>query len=95
MYAGRIIEEGGAATVFDRPAHPYAAGLLAALPPLSGPRRPLKAIRGRVSEPWAMPRGCAFAPRCDGRIPACDAAMPDLRAVAPGHQVACIRAASA
>ncbi len=92
MYAGRIVEEAGAAAVFDHPAHPYASGLLAALPPLSGPRRRLQAIPGRVPEPWAMPPGCAFAPRCDSRIEACDAAVPDLRAVAPGHRAACIRA---
>ena len=92
MYAGRIVEEADAAALFARPAHPYAAGLLGALPPLSGPRRRLLAIPGRVPEPWAMPPGCAFAPRCDRRIEDCDAAVPGLHAVTPGHRAACIRA---
>jgi peptide/nickel transport system ATP-binding protein len=92
MYAGRIVEEAPAAALFERPAHPYATGLLGALPPLTGPRRPLLAIPGRVPEPWAMPPGCAFAPRCPQRIDACDAAVPGLDAVAPGRRAACIRA---
>ena len=92
MYAGRIVEEADAAALFARPAHPYASGLLGALPPLSGPRGRLLAIPGRVPEPWAMPPGCAFAPRCDRRIEDCDAAVPGLHAVTPGHRAACIRA---
>ena len=94
MYAGRIVEEAPAAALFARPAHPYATGLLGALPPLHGPRRPLTAIPGRVPEPWAMPPGCAFAPRCPQRIDRCDAAVPDLAPVAPGRRAACIRAAA-
>jgi peptide/nickel transport system ATP-binding protein len=95
MYAGRIVEEAPARVLFDRPAHPYAAGLLGALPPIAGKRRPLLAIPGRVPEPWAMPPGCAFAPRCSRRIDRCDAGVPDLASVAPGRRAACIRAEAA
>ena len=91
MYAGRIVEEAPAAALFAKPAHPYTAGLMGALPPLTGPRRRLTAIPGRVPEPWAMPPGCAFAPRCPRRIDACDAAVPLLREVGAGHHTACIR----
>jgi len=91
MYAGRVVEETAAAALFARPAHPYAAGLLAALPPMDGPRRPLAAIPGGVPEPWAMPPGCAFSPRCPRRAPACDTVPPRLAAVAPGHRAACVR----
>ena len=94
MYAGRIVEEAPAAALFERPAHPYATGLLGALPPLHGPRRPLLAIPGRVPDPGAMPPGCAFAPRCPRRIDPCEAAVPCLGAVAPGRRAACIRAAA-
>ncbi len=94
MYAGRIVEEAPAAALFASPAHPYAAGLLGALPPLAGPRRKLLAIPGRVPEPWAMPPGCAFAPRCDRRVDACDAAVPSLNPLSPGRRAACIRAAA-
>ena len=91
MYAGRIVEETAAADLFAAPAHPYAAGLLAALPPIDGPRHPLAAIPGGVPEPWAMPPGCPFAPRCPRHVAACDAAPPALMTVAPGHRAACIR----
>ncbi|MBP0445308.1 ABC transporter ATP-binding protein [Roseomonas sp. SSH11] len=91
MYAGRIVEETASADLFAAPAHPYAAGLLAALPPIDGPRRPLAAIPGGVPEPWAMPPGCPFAPRCPRHVAACDAAPPALMTVAPGHRAACIR----
>ncbi len=94
MYAGRIVEEAPAAAMFARPAHPYATGLLGALPPLTGARRPLAAIPGRVPEPWAMPPGCAFAPRCPRRIAPCDAAIPALAAVAPARRAACLRPAA-
>ena len=90
MYGGRIVEETASADLFA-PAHPYAAGLLAALPPIDGPRRPLAAIPGGVPKPWAMPPGCAFAPRCPRRVPDCDAAVPRLSTVAPAHRAACIR----
>jgi peptide/nickel transport system ATP-binding protein len=92
MYAGRIVEEASAQTLFDAPAHPYSRGLLAALPPMDGARRPLAAIPGSVPEPWAMPPGCAFAPRCTHRTAACDAAVPLLAQVGgdPAHQAACV-----
>ena len=92
MYAGRIVEEAPAAALFDQPLHPYAVGLLGALPPIDGPRRPLAAIPGSVPEPWAMPPGCAFAPRCALAIPACAEAVPALRGLAPERRAACIRA---
>lgn len=91
MYAGRIVEETAAADLFTMPAHPYAAGLLAALPPIDGPRRPLAAIPGGVPEPWAMPPGCPYAPRCPRHVAACDIAVPRLSTVAPAHRAACIR----
>ncbi|MBP0493941.1 ABC transporter ATP-binding protein [Pararoseomonas indoligenes] len=91
MYAGRIVEETASAELFSAPAHPYAAGLLAALPPMDGPRRPLAAIPGGVPEPWAMPPGCPYAPRCPRHVAACDRAVPPLIPVAPAHRAACIR----
>ena len=94
MYAGRIVEEAPAAALFERPSHPYSTGLLGALPPLTGPRRPLLAIPGRVPEPWAMPPGCAFAPRCARSVEPCAAGVPPLARVAPDHRAACIRAAA-
>ncbi|MBL6082148.1 ABC transporter ATP-binding protein [Belnapia sp. T18] len=92
MYAGRIVEEAPVGRLFERPTHPYTQGLLGALPPLDGPRRPLAAIPGGVPEPGAMPPGCAFAPRCTQAEPACAAGVPEAVAVEPGHAAACLRA---
>jgi peptide/nickel transport system ATP-binding protein len=95
MYAGRIVEEAPVARLFDAAAHPYTQGLLGALPPIDGPRRRLAAIPGGVPEPWAMPPGCAFAPRCPHHAAACDAGVPDGRMLAQHHRAACIRIAGA
>ncbi len=95
MYAGRIVEQAPTSRLFAAPTHPYTQGLLGALPPLDGPRRPLSAIPGGVPEPWAMPPGCAFAPRCAHRTAACDTATPATITLAEGHAVACLRASVA
>jgi oligopeptide/dipeptide ABC transporter ATP-binding protein len=93
MYAGRVVETGGARQLFEGPAHPYTRGLLGSIPTLRTDRgKPLHAIEGSVPSPAALPRGCSFAPRCPLCIPACEAAMPELITVAPGHQARCIRA---
>lgn len=91
MYGGRIVEEAPADALFAAPRHPYARGLLDALPPLHAQRR-LVAIPGAPPDPRAMPPGCAFAPRCAHVAPACVASPPPLRAIAPGRRTACARA---
>ena len=95
MYAGRIVEEAPIAQLFDAAAHPYTQGLIGALPPMGGPRRRLAAIPGGVPEPWAMPPGCGFAPRCEFRSAPCDAAIPGLMGLSGQHRAACIRVAPA
>ena len=95
MYAGRIVEEAPVARLFQSAAHPYTQGLIGALPPMDGPRQRLAAIPGGVPEPWAMPPGCGFAPRCQFRSAPCDAGMPGLVGVSGQHRAACIRLAPA
>ena len=95
MYAGRIVEEAPVAQLFDAAAHPYTQGLIGALPPMDGPRRRLAAIPGGVPEPWAMPPGCGFAPRCEFRSAPCDSAIPGLMGLSGQHRAACIRVAPA
>jgi peptide/nickel transport system ATP-binding protein len=93
MYAGRIVEQAPTDALFDLPAHPYTKGLLAAVPPLAGPRQRLVSIKGNVPEPWNMPPGCAFAPRCPLAGDDCALETPPMRTVSPGHHAACLRVA--
>ncbi|UPK31626.1 ABC transporter ATP-binding protein [Bradyrhizobium sp. 186] len=92
MYAGRIVEQAPASQLFADPVHPYAQGLIGALPPLDGPRRRLTAIPGTVPDPAMMPTGCAFAPRCVLATEPCGLAAPSLAPIADDRAVACIRA---
>ncbi len=91
MYAGRVVEAAPAARLFANPEHPYTVGLLGAAPKLAGGVGRLASIEGTVPDPLALPPGCRFAPRCPFSQGQC-AEMPALRAVAPGHAVACWRA---
>ncbi len=93
MYAGTVVEQGDAAAVFARPAHPYTRALLAARPRIGLARGTrLATIPGRVPALHERPPGCAFAPRCALAEAACRAAEPGPRAVAPGHAARCIKA---
>ena len=94
MYAGRIVEEAPSDALFEDPRHPYTRGLMAALPDLDGPRRALVAIPGTVPEPWNLPPGCSFAPRCPDAGPACAAAVPPLLPAGARRRAACVRVAA-
>lgn len=91
LYAGQVVEDGPVADVLARPAHPYAAALLRAVPRIEGTRpEDLATIPGRVPPPrdWAaLP--CAFAPRCPRAAAACTAAPAPWRSVEPRHGVRC------
>ncbi len=92
MYAGRIVEEGPSSGVFDDPAHPYARGLIGALPPLDGSRRRLISIPGTVPDPRDPPPGCAFGPRCLHATRDCAAATPRLEPIEADRRIACVLA---
>src|SRR5215470_5268203 len=91
MYAGRVVEIGGAEELFRSAGHPYTRRLVGAIPRLTGGRS-LVGIPGHAVSPGRRPPGCSFAPRCSLRIDKCEAAMPPLLPVGPGHAVRCIRA---
>jgi peptide/nickel transport system ATP-binding protein len=91
MYAARIAESGTAERVFTRPMHPYARGLLSAVPRLDhGRSAKLATIEGAPPNLLAPPSGCRFRPRCRFAIERCHE-VPPLAAVEPGHLVACHR----
>jgi peptide/nickel transport system ATP-binding protein len=92
MYAGKVVEEAPVEELFARPRHPYTQGLIRSIPRLdrAGEKTRLAAIPGIVPSLLDPPPGCRFAPRCRFAMPACTAAEPRLREVAPGHKVACI-----
>ncbi|MCI9392374.1 MAG: ABC transporter ATP-binding protein [Oscillospiraceae bacterium] len=89
IYAGRVIEYGPVREVFRRPAHPYTAGLLNAIPRLTGERERLHAIPGRVADAQERPQGCAFSPRCRHCGSRCAGERPEMRQIAGGHYAAC------
>jgi peptide/nickel transport system ATP-binding protein len=90
MYAGRIVEEGPAGEVLERPRHPYTQALVVAIPDFRRPRA-LQGIPGVAAGVGEWPPGCAFAPRCRHREDRCDEAVPVLESAGSGHAVRCFR----
>ncbi|HET9051733.1 MAG TPA: ABC transporter ATP-binding protein [Candidatus Dormibacteraeota bacterium] len=92
MYAGRIVEEDDAVSIFARHRHPYTEALLASIPrPGQDKRTPLLTLPGLPPDLTAMPAGCRFSPRCAYVDAECAATEPGLRE-APGdagHRFAC------
>ncbi|MDB5524009.1 MAG: oligopeptide/dipeptide transporter, ATP-binding protein [Rhizobium sp.] len=85
MYAGRVVEQGTADDLFERPAHPYTQALMRCR--VQGGRASagrLESIEGVVPSPRNRPAGCAFAPRCPKARPICGT-TPALAPV-PGTQ---------
>ncbi|MEJ5310952.1 MAG: ABC transporter ATP-binding protein [Anaerolineae bacterium] len=91
MYMGKVVESGDVRTIFRRPSHPYTVGLMRSVPHLG---RRVKArltpIPGSVPDPFSVPSGCAFLPRCPvSKMAACHQEVP-LFEVEPGHFVRCV-----
>jgi peptide/nickel transport system ATP-binding protein len=96
MYAGRKVEEADVETLFANPKHPYTRGLMASIPAVlslgakAGTR--LVEIPGMVPSLTNLPKGCAFAPRCELAIARCREEYPPLEAQGEDHLAACWRA---
>ncbi|MFH7042641.1 ABC transporter ATP-binding protein [Paucibacter sp. JuS9] len=88
MYAGRVAEIGPVQEVIHRPAHPYTAGLMGAIPAMDSDRERLLQIDGSMPRLNAIPTGCAFNPRCERVLPRCHEERPELMQVA-SSQAAC------
>jgi peptide/nickel transport system ATP-binding protein len=94
MYAGRIVEEGPAATLLRAPRHPYTLALLRSRADgalAKGAR--LETIAGAPPDLTALPAGCAFADRCALAQDDCRAVRPEVTWLAAGHSVRCLRVA--
>lgn len=92
LYLGRIMEEGPAARVLERPSHPYTQALLSATPSLDPIQRRTRIIlAGDPPSPSDPPPGCVFHTRCPHVIPECREGIPPLDDIEPGHRAACIR----
>lgn len=98
MYMGKVVEEADVDTIFHKPLHPYTSALLRSIPRLglkTRERQRLDSIRGTVPDPYAIPKGCSFHPRCSKRIRGvCDQQEPPNIQVEPGHKVRCVLYAS-
>jgi len=90
MYLGRIVESAPVDALFARPAHPYTAALLEAVPRVGhGKRRPGSTLRGEVPSPIRPPSGCAFHPRCPAATDRCRQERPLPRHCGADRVVAC------
>jgi oligopeptide/dipeptide ABC transporter ATP-binding protein len=89
MYLGRIVEGSSVAAVFHDPKHPYTQGLMHSIPSLASRKERLIPIKGVVPDPFDVPPGCGFEPRCPHAMEICKTKMPPLKDVTANHQAAC------
>src|SRR5512138_3840538 len=93
MYAGEIVEQTDANSLFDEPLHPYTQGLIGSIPILGEIKEKLDVIPGSVPNLVNLPVGCRFAPRCQARfkygLSICTEVKPDLTEIKQGHLVRC------
>jgi peptide/nickel transport system ATP-binding protein len=90
MYMGKVVEMADARTLFNQPLHPYTIGLLRSLPRVGRDvKQRLASIPGSVPDPFNLPKGCSFYPRCPApKRDTCQVNVP-LTELSPGHWVRC------
>jgi peptide/nickel transport system ATP-binding protein len=94
MYLGHIVEICRSRELYENPLHPYTRALLSAIPiadPFVEETRERIILKGEVPSPLNPPPGCPFHPRCFNATPDCSRAVPPLRVISEGHEVACTR----
>ena len=89
MYAGRICERGTADEIFYNPRHEYTKGLLRSIPRLDTHHRKLIPIAGSPVDLTNMPKGCAFASRCDHAMKICLGELPEELPINDNHMASC------
>ena len=91
MYLGKVCEVGPPDQIYERPAHPYTAALLAAIPVPDPSIKPSDrpALGGEIPSPVAPPSGCRFRTRCPRAQDVCAQQEPEIKEIAAGQYVAC------
>ena len=89
MYGGRVCERGPADDIFYHPCHEYTKGLLRSIPNVDNMKEKLVPIGGSPINMLAMPKGCAFCPRCENALKVCLDQEPEELQMPDGHYAAC------
>jgi len=89
MYAGRVCERGTADEIFYNPRHEYTKGLLRSIPRLDSKNERLVPIAGSPVDLTNMPKGCAFASRCDKCMKICLNELPEELPINDDHMASC------
>ncbi len=89
MYAGRIVEDAPAERLYEKPLHPYTAGLLASTSRMDRSFRDQEPIPGSPPNPFDDVQACSFAPRCARATAKCRAVVPPLEMRDDGRRIAC------
>lgn len=90
MYMGKEVELADVESIFYRPGHPYTRALLRSIPRVDQETDVLATIKGSVPDPYSIPKGCPFHPRCDFYVPE-KCAAPPFEEVEPHHWARCAR----
>jgi peptide/nickel transport system ATP-binding protein len=91
MYLGRVVEQGSAVDVIERPRHPYTQALVTAIPvPEAGGGGDRELLSGELPDPTEVPSGCRFHPRCPKRFEPCDSVDPSLIDLGHDQRAACL-----
>lgn len=92
MYMGKVVERAPVVDVFYEPRHPYTRDLLKSIPHVGKKSRGrLASIKGMVPDPFNLPSGCLFHPRCSDYMPGkCDRITPGWTQVGENHWVSCL-----
>ncbi len=94
MYAGKVVEYGAVADLFNQPLHPYTIGLMESIPQIDRPvseTKLLKAIPGMVPNLFELTDGCSFQERCHQAFDRCRFEQPPLLDKGADRLVRCWR----
>jgi len=91
MYLGKEVEKVNTIELFEQPQHPYTQALLNSIPRIGKKVDKLATIEGMVPDPFNLPSGCVFHPRCAHMMPGkCDVVVPEYAEIMPKHWTRCL-----